>query len=788
MEVWIISCFILGFVISTPFIHCSEVERTHTDFVLIGATGDLAKKYLWQSMFQLYFNHASENVAFKFFGCGRSNFEEGTSLMDNILQKHVNCDFKSRSDECEKAKISFSKAVRYFPLQTDLDFENLGLLLDIEGSNEGVKRGRIMYMAIPPSAYGSMSEKVWKCCYSRSSTSWNRLVLEKPFGSDHNSAVKMAEQIAKYYKEEEIYRVDHYLGKSVVKQILPFRHANQDILEPLLTSGHVARVEVVMKENIGVQVKLTIYDLLYGIIRDVMQNHLMELLALVAMELPVEITNTQQIDKSRLRLLSQIRPVNRKYLLTGQYDDYMMQAQTEKDNVTMSKFTPTFGAARVEIRNRRWSDVPFLLVSGKYLDERSSFIRIVFKENDFCIAGCQHHNGSHWKGQKQIIFQIGHGNLPSAGILVSKDLFNPVVPSSLKDLPITADDIAMYGQNLNDFTFLVPKDNQPAYVSVVEDMFIGRRENFVAKERLLSLWRLWSPVLNDQHSITPRLYQRNEDRSLNFKLTSDGLQYIFSDEENIIVDETFGQHFTSLPANYLGHPIVVKSTEDSLVHAVAEVIVNAVNESLKVRDYVNIAFSGGKTPIKLFQVLADRQPPVPWEFIHIWQVDERCFSRQLDESNFKSLLDNLIKHIPIPYLHIHPMPVEVAGRVCSPDDRGSRVYEEDIQHYIPDLKIDVIVLGLGSDGHTASLFPNRSHENSSLISMETKKSRMTMTLQLLNKGRQVLALVTGNKKHDILMALQDDKKTASEYPILGIKPVLGNFTWFVDYDAWFGSR
>ncbi|OWF53086.1 GDH/6PGL endoplasmic bifunctional protein-like [Mizuhopecten yessoensis] len=786
MECWAALCVILG-CIGMHLVLCSGDKKTHTDFVLIGAGGDLAKKYLWQSMFQLFINHANDNTTFNFYGCGRSNYEEGRDLIDNILQKHISCEFMSYSDLCEKKKVSFSKIVRYFPLKTDLDFQNFGLHLEMGDSNEAVEVGRIMYMAIPPSAYASMAAKMWECCYGKAPMMWNRLVLEKPFGSDYQSAVKMAEEIAKYYKEEEIYRVDHYLGKSVVKQILPFRHANRDILEPLLTSDHVSRVEVVMKETIGVQGRIDFYDQ-YGIVRDVMQNHLTELLALVAMELPDEITNTEQVDKSRLRVLSQIKSVNKNSVLIGQYADYVMQAQSEKENVTMSKFTPTFGAARVEVRNRRWSGVPFILVSGKHLDERSSFIRVVFKENDFCISGCRHHNGSHWKGQKQIIFQIGHGNLPSAGIMVSKDLLNPALPSSLKDLPVTADDIAMYGQSLNDLTFLVPKDNQPAYVTVVDDMFLGRRESFVAKERLLSLWRLWSPVLNDLQGIAPRLYQREEDRSLNFKLTSNGLQYMFTDKFNAILESTYGQQFSSLPASYLDQQLVIKPTEDILIHAAAEYILNAINERLKVKDDINIAFSGGNSPTKLFQILVDKYQQIPWEFIHIWQVDERCVSRQLDGSNFKLLHDHLIRNIRVPYMNVHPMTVEVADRVCSPGDRGNAIYEEEIRHHIPDLQFDLILLGVGSDGHTASLFPGKSHEGSSLVAMDTVKARMTLTLPLLNKGKQILVLVTGSKKHDILMTLPDDKKTATDYPILGVKPVVGNVTWFVDYDAWFGTR
>lgn len=782
---WRIVCVAVICLVITHQVTCGH-ERKHTDVILIGATGDLAKKYLWQSIYQLYLKHNDENTTFTFYGCGRSKFEDGRELLEIFLHKNVNCDFTPEIKVCEKKKRNFMKMVKYFPLRTDIDFQNFGLQLDMQINNrETIEMGRLIYLSIPPSAYVSMAAKMWNCCYIRTEKSWNRLVLEKPFGSDHSSAVSMAEEIAKNFKEEEIYRVDHYLGKSVVKQILPFRQANKQLLEPLLTREHVARVEVVMKETIGVLGRIDFYDQ-YGVIRDVMQNHLTELLALVAMDLPDDITDTKNVDKNRVRFLSQVDSVRRNSVLIGQYANYVSQAESEKHNVTMSKFTPTFSAAKISVSNRRWSGVPFLVVSGKHLDERSSFIRVVFKDNDFCIAGCHHHNGSHWRGQKQIIFQIGHGNLPSAGILVSKDLFKPVLSSSLKDLPITADDIAMYGQSLNEFTFLVPADNLPAYITVIEDMYLGRRESFVSTDRLIKLWRIWSPVLSDLDGVLPRLYQPPEDRSLNFKLTTDGLQYLFKDNLNVITDHYYGNTFASLPASYLGRPIFFKSSEELLFHSVAELIFSTITKGLEAQEHINIAFSGGRTPARLFQVLVDTYSSIPWEYIHIWQVDERCVSNQDDDSNFKMIQHYLIQNINIPYFNIHPMQVDIHGRLCSPVDKATAMYEAEIQYHIRDLQFDLILLGLGTDGHTASLFPNKTYERTSLVAMDTVKSRMTLTFPLLNKGRQLIVLATGSKKHGILLDLLDDKKTVSDYPILGVKPAIGNLTWFVDYDAWFG--
>lgn len=198
----------------------TSITNHHTDIVLVGAHGDLSRKYLWNSFFQLYLKYSSSNSTFRFIGCGRTSLKEGTKLLNDIIQEKIKCD---KNDVlCVSKRQPFIDSVKYLRLKTEQDFEDLKAVLDAS-KKSGISVGRVLYLAIPPSSYVDTSYKLYNCCYHANQKSWTRLVLEKPFGSDQASSQKMAVDIYKFYVEEDIYRVDHYLGKSVVKTILPFR-------------------------------------------------------------------------------------------------------------------------------------------------------------------------------------------------------------------------------------------------------------------------------------------------------------------------------------------------------------------------------------------------------------------------------------------------------------------------------------------------------------------------------------------------------------------------------------
>ncbi|KAK3605552.1 hypothetical protein CHS0354_013193 [Potamilus streckersoni] len=788
---------LISFIYVKIFTLIFAYDLQHTDVVLLGGTGDLAKKYLWQGFFYLFQKYSNENSTFSFTAIGRTVYEEGNTKLREILTGNVKCG-KENNEACEEKKSEFISLVKYSHLKTEDEYKTF--CQNFSKKEKSTRNGHIFYLSLPPSAYVSTLKTLSKYCYRNDDQIWTRFVLEKPFGRDLESAQQQANTIAEFVRESDLFRIDHYLGKPVVKQILSFRKSNKQTLEPLLNRQYVDRIEIIMKETIGVKDRTEFYNQV-GVIRDVMQNHLSELLALVTMELPRNLSNSKELEEQRTRLLIKVRPVRESGILTGQYSKYLEEAIGANGNLNQSKYTPTFAAALLRIENSRWTGVPLILMSGKMLDERSSYIRILFRERVFCVTGCTDRNSTHMQYPRQLIFQIGHGDVPSPGILVSKSLFKPVWSPGVTELSITSKDSLIHGQRPGDFHYAVSKDKHEAYESLIEDIYLGRKESFVTLERLLLLWKIWSPVLKSIETSVKRIYKEGADHSLNFRIDNDHLVFISDSQfdipelENSIVHDVkqiiSPTDMQMVPSMFMGENLVCKDLI-FLFHSLAERIKNSAEMAVQNRNVFHLALSGGNSPVPLFQILAE-DSDFPWSMTHIWQVDERCVSKKSDKSNFLSIYQNLIHHIKIPFFNIHFMPVDINGRICEESDKGDNQYEDAVKYILDDLKFDMILLGLGTDGHTASLFPGEKYSrflSENKLVAYTKSNdqshRMSLLLPLINKAREVIVLVTGKSKHGILQKLSEITSNNSELPITFVKPTDGNLTWYIDYGAWIG--
>lgn len=546
--------------------------------------------------------------------------------------------------------------------------------------------------------------------------------------------------------------------------------------------------QLILKANLVGRIEY--YDK-YGVIRDVMQNHLTELLALVTMELPKNLQNDSEANKKKNKLLIQVKEVKEEQVVIGQYSKYLQHAKQENSNVSVSVYTPTFAAALLNIDSARWHGVPIILMSGKALDERSSYIRIIFKDSIMCVCGCKSFNVSQHSA-KQIIFQINPGSLPTVGILVSKNLFSPQLPEGLEDMVVTAQESFVFGQSLNEFYFSVPKEDENAYVTVVKDLYLGDKKSFVTTEGLENLWNIWSPVVEKTKHKYPKPYFENNDISLNFQFSDNVLKYADT-KYSLAEEELFEKDklsVSAIPSHFLGHKLQVKP-EIQLYISLAENVNKVAKDFAAREDGFHIALSGGTSSVQLYRTILKRFPKFPWKWTHIWQVDERCVSYNDQESNFKTIDEELLQHVQIPYTNIHPMPVDKVGILCS---KGSEeTYIAELIHHIPELELDYVILGVGQDGHTASLFPKSAllEEEKHLVNITTTESgqkRMTLLYSIINKAKNIAVIVSGHRKHDIVDSLgRSERKLKSSYPILGVNPQFGNMTFYVDNAAWFGQ-
>ena len=345
-------------------------NNSPTSIVIFGASGDLTQRKLIPSLFNL-FRKGRLPKQFQIVGYGGTAFTEEqfrAHLAEGLKQF---ASFKYTDEEWNNfAARLFYQQGRY---DNPADFEKLKSLLK---NGEAGPGNRIYYMATPPGVFPQIVDLLAQTDQLTEDDGWRRVVIEKPFGTDLESARRLNEQIHKALNERQIYRIDHYLGKETVQNILVSRFANT-IFEPLWNRNYIDHVEITVAEQVGVEHRGRFYDQV-GVLRDMFQNHLLQLVSLVAMEPPVSFEATA-LRNEKVKVLSAIQPmkeddVPRKTVL-GQYKGYRKEEGVKPDSRT-----PTYAALKLQIDNWRWQGVPFYLRSGKFLKEKLSQITIEFKE------------------------------------------------------------------------------------------------------------------------------------------------------------------------------------------------------------------------------------------------------------------------------------------------------------------------------------------------------------------------------------------------------------------------
>ena len=524
----------------------------------------------------------------------------------------------------------------------------------------------------------------------------------------------------------------------------------------------------------------------YGIIRDVVQNHLTELMLLIAMDLPTNIEDTASIQLKKLQVLEAIKPVPLKNILIGQYESYLKEAKAELKDWDEAASVPTYATALLHVDNPRWKGVPFILSSGKKLNEKTSYLKVTFKSVDFC----EKDGGLDCDLPRQIVFQISSESLHIPAILVSKSLPQPN-PITGWDMMEPHSALFAYDQKASDFYVYSPMEDVDAYTALIEGVFKGDRHLFVGTKHLLALWDVWTSVLSMLKEHKPVIYRGGDTDWLSYRLLQNGqLQVVHVGRitENIMLQQEQQKGTT-----FRGSPLVSGKMDDIVSH-LAENITNTAFSAIRERGVFHLALSGGNTPVPLLRQLINQDDPkFPWQETHVWLVDERCLPLTHNSSNFQMVNREVLEHVHIPYLNIHPMPVHLLG-LCDQSEKGDQIYQAEITRLVTGQAFDYVLLGVGEDGHTASLFPWQQalDEGQKLItiakggSVDTSVDRMTMSFNLLNKARSIGILMTGRKKNVIVKKIEKSTKDPKRYPVTGIEPIHGRLTWYIDSAALYG--
>jgi glucose-6-phosphate 1-dehydrogenase len=360
-----------------PLLEGLQLRRTPDPcaLVIFGASGDLTHKKLFPALYALAFRRLLPNP-FAVVGVARSEGDDDQfrSDMKEAVQKHARDEFR------EDVWDGLAANMRY--VSTDFADEG-GETHVVDVLNEldadlGLHGNRVYYLAVPPGAFDTIVEQIGK---RRSTDGWTRLIVEKPFGHDLASARELNAMLMERFEEREIFRIDHYLGKETVQNMLALRFAN-GIFEPIWNRQFIDHVQITVAESIGIEGRAGYYERA-GAIRDIFQNHLLQLVALTAMEPPIDFT-AESVRNEKVKVLKSLHTPGPKSVVRGQYGRGFIEGEEvpgyrEESGVAPDSITDTFVAAKLYVDNWRWADTPFYVRMGKRLARRETTIAIQFK-------------------------------------------------------------------------------------------------------------------------------------------------------------------------------------------------------------------------------------------------------------------------------------------------------------------------------------------------------------------------------------------------------------------------
>ncbi|WP_219838753.1 glucose-6-phosphate dehydrogenase [Paenibacillus sp. R14(2021)] len=352
-------------------------------YFLFGATGDLARRKLFPALFSLY---KEGKLAEDFAVIGLARRPRTNEQFRADVHESIGEFCRYKADD-EALWNRFAEHFVYMPLDIkNVDgFRELSRLTVELDKKFDIPGNRLFYLALAPELFGPVSFNL-RDGGMLESPGWNRLVIEKPFGYDLESARKLNTQLSQVFKEEEIYRIDHYLGKEMVQNIEVLRFSNA-FFEPLWNNKHIANVQITLSETVGVEERGGYYDK-SGALRDMVQNHMMQMLAMIAMEPPSRL-HPEDIRDEKVKALRSLRPYEtaaevNQHVIRGQYSEGAVNGKPlsgyrQEDSVNPESSTETYFAARVYLDNFRWAGVPFYIRTGKRLPVKTTEIVIEFK-------------------------------------------------------------------------------------------------------------------------------------------------------------------------------------------------------------------------------------------------------------------------------------------------------------------------------------------------------------------------------------------------------------------------
>ena len=430
---------------------------------IFGITGDLAKRYLLPSLYMLA-NNGLLPLNTKIVGVTRSG-----ATVEEILNKikvSVESDGKTKCQESTMQWFKESLSIVSMDIIDNADYIKLKDKLDSIEDKTGICLLRVFYLAIPSAMFAPVVDKLGEQGLNKGcqhGTHESRLLIEKPFGCDLQSAKELIVRLQKSFTEEQIYRIDHYLAKETVQNILAFRF-NNPIFTETFNSKHISHIMITATESIGIENRVTFYEQM-GAMRDFIQSHLLQLVALTTMDEPKNM-DAKSIHQQKEIILNSILPPHADNMgvetVRGQYNTYRKEVGDIKSQ------TETYAAIKLSINNDRWRDVPVFIRTGKALAEKVNEITIIYQKPNKP------------KHKNILVIRIQ----PNEGIVLDLTIKKPGFKDELQHVQMDF----CYQQKLSDVQYT-------AYERVLTDTLRGDKTLFVTSQEVLASWRITSPII-----------------------------------------------------------------------------------------------------------------------------------------------------------------------------------------------------------------------------------------------------------------------------------------------------
>lgn len=448
-------------------------------FVVLGASGDLARKKIYPTLWALHRDGL---------------LPRGTSIFGYARSKLSMADIREKCSGTVTAKDGEEKQLESFWASNHYVAGSYGDIKDFQAldaamlETEQGTNNRLFYLALPPSVFKPVSSMLRASCMA--TKGWTRVIVEKPFGKDSDSSADLSEHLRSLFSEDQLYRIDHYLGKEMVQNLLTLRFGNQ-LFGPTWNRDKIASITISFKEPFGTQGRGGYFDE-FGIIRDVMQNHLLQIFCLVAMEKPASLS-PDDIRDEKVKVLKSTPELKMSDVVLGQYvgdpsstDPEARKGYQDDKTVPQGSLCPTYASAVLRVNNERWDGVPFILRCGKALNERKAEVRIQYRDVPGDIFGGQ-------AVRNELVIRVQ----PNESVYTKVMTKTPGMSFNLEETEL---DLTYKSRYAN---ARLPE----AYERLILDVFVGSQMHFVRSDELKEAWRIFTPLLHQIDQDKPRPIQ-----------------------------------------------------------------------------------------------------------------------------------------------------------------------------------------------------------------------------------------------------------------------------------------